>query len=393
MRIRQATYRIVISSQVLKENLHSIYLRVTHQRRSKYYSLGIYVPIECFTEGRVVGAIKGKQDYNSKIAAIESKCAAVLNGFTLNNTAFSFDLFEASCFPQQKYGKSNNVAAFLLQMQKECQENEKFSKAYLFKAVSDLVPQDLTFERCTAERLESIAALICEKYKGKTAKAYAWALGNALKKARKEGYKVPEITVSVSVDTSTNKKAITLDQLRAISSAEIKTPSEKWSRGIFILSFYLRGMNLSDLYHCQKSQHQNGRIEYRRRKTGRAYNVSVNAPALEIITSMSAKDSPYLIEMGQQTKTRTALQTKHHINHVGNIIKRDIMAIAKRCGIEGNLVFYVARHTFATTLYRNGVDIGIIKEAMGHSDIQVTQVYLKEFGDLAVDSAINNVIF
>ncbi len=45
------------------------------------------------------------------------------------------------------------------------------------------------------------------------------------------------------------------------------------------------------------------------------------------------------------------------------------------------------RHTFATGLLQGGVDIRVIKEAMGHQDIQNTMGYT-EVTDTALDVAI-----
>jgi integrase/recombinase XerD len=45
------------------------------------------------------------------------------------------------------------------------------------------------------------------------------------------------------------------------------------------------------------------------------------------------------------------------------------------------------RHTFATGLLQAGVDIRVIKEALGHRDIQSTMIYT-QVADLALDAAI-----
>ena len=37
---------------------------------------------------------------------------------------------------------------------------------------------------------------------------------------------------------------------------------------------------------------------------------------------------------------------------------------------------YTARHSFATTLKRSGVNVSFISEAMGHKDIKTTENYL-----------------
>ena len=55
-------------------------------------------------------------------------------------------------------------------------------------------------------------------------------------------------------------------------------------------------------------------------------------------------------------------------------------------------IFYISRHTWATTAYYCEIHPGIISEAMGHSSIKVTETYLKPFRNKKIDEANNQVI-
>ena len=57
-----------------------------------------------------------------------------------------------------------------------------------------------------------------------------------------------------------------------------------------------------------------------------------------------------------------------------------------------NLTTYVARHSFATILKKSGVNIGLISEALGHSDIGTTQIYLDSFENSQIDEALKNLL-
>ena len=56
------------------------------------------------------------------------------------------------------------------------------------------------------------------------------------------------------------------------------------------------------------------------------------------------------------------------------------------------LITHCARHSFATILKRSGINIAIISEALGHSDLKTTQIYLDSFENSQIDEAMKNLL-
>jgi site-specific recombinase XerD len=62
-------------------------------------------------------------------------------------------------------------------------------------------------------------------------------------------------------------------------------------------------------------------------------------------------------------------------NQKTNAYLKEIAAI---CGIEKELTFHIARHTFATTVtLTNGVSIESVSKMLGHKNLRTTQHYAK----------------
>ena len=70
----------------------------------------------------------------------------------------------------------------------------------------------------------------------------------------------------------------------------------------------------------------------------------------------------------------------------------DLKKIAEIVGINKPLTSYVARHSFATNLKHLGTSTDVIGEAMGHSNVEITKAYLKEFGDDVLDDAMDKLL-
>lgn len=56
-----------------------------------------------------------------------------------------------------------------------------------------------------------------------------------------------------------------------------------------------------------------------------------------------------------------------------------------RLGLTPDITTYTARHTYAMSLKRGGINLNLISDALGHADAKVTRHYLSSFGDELID--------
>lgn len=173
----------------------------------------------------------------------------------------------------------------------------------------------------------------------------------------------------------TRKRSVSVDTLRHIIFDDCQFPRE---RDIFVLSFLLCGINMVDLSRLTTASVVDGRLEYRRAKTGKLYSVKIEPEAKAIIDKYHVAGSDKLITfLGEY---------KDYRNYIFRIDER----LKKMYG--GDISTYWARHTFATLLAELDTPIDTISLALGHSyGSRITQVYINP--DLRkVDEAVRRLI-
>ena len=84
----------------------------------------------------------------------------------------------------------------------------------------------------------------------------------------------------------TEKRSLTIEEVRKLLYAELPKRQSMY-RDIFFLIIYLMGINIVDL--SRLTDIVDGRISYRRAKTGTLYNIKVEPEAQEIINRYKGK--------------------------------------------------------------------------------------------------------
>ena len=198
-------------------------------------------------------------------------------------------------------------------------------------------------------------------------------------------------------DVRTRKRAVTKEDVKKIMSLDLSGERQymQLARDIFLFSYFGAGINFSDIALLRYRDIQDGRIRYIRKKTGKEISFLLNDVGKEIIRKYSRPDATsadYIFPILNRKIHRTEMQRKNRIHKVIGKVNPCLAEIGRMAGLETHLTTYVARHTFATVLKRSGVNIAIISESMGHSDIATTQIYLDSFENSQIDEAMKNLL-
>ena len=193
-----------------------------------------------------------------------------------------------------------------------------------------------------------------------------------------------------------------------IINNRINIYSEAFSVGLFLLSYNMQGLALVDLLSLKKSDFQiynysnksalqNNllnpqskqyfRIETQRNKTGK--NVTIFIPIDQFMMFcniiFNQNFNPDLIENDNYffpvfSKEMNEIEVFKKKQILQVMLNRKLKSFAKKIGINDDITFYTARHSFASVLNWNGINPSLIAQMMGR-DVTDIQVYLKQFND------------
>ncbi len=163
---------------------------------------------------------------------------------------------------------------------------------------------------------------------------------------------------------------------KALTKAEVKkllgviSPLKKRDR-LIVLLLYGTGLRVSELCNLKIKDVDldRGIITVRGGKGAKDRIVPLSKPVIEEIREYLASrndNSEYLlVEERREKKDRISPKTVWYI----------LNKYGKRIGIK--VTPHMLRHSFATHMLENGVDIRIIQEILGHSNLSTTQIYTK----------------
>ncbi|RKD12764.1 recombinase [Pelobium manganitolerans] len=162
---------------------------------------------------------------------------------------------------------------------------------------------------------------------------------------------------------------LTAEELDALSNKEFRIERVAQVRDVFVFSCYT-GLAYADVKKLKKEEIIKGVdghewIYTHRQKTDVASRIPLLPPAKKILQKY--EDHPKSIAEGTVLPVLSNQKMNAYLKE-----------IADTCGIEKELTYHIARHTFATTVtLLNDVPIETVSKMLGHSSIKMTQHYAK----------------
>ena len=354
-------------------------------------------------QGRYSRRHPRERELNLLLRKFELKALEIIDDFIRDGEYFSIDVFKERFRGLEK--KKETFDSFFKQMMEEKNQLGKIGTMMAYRdalnALKRFKKPILKFEQIDYNLLKGLEVFLFRT--GCTAGGIG-AYMRSIRAVYYEGIRRGHIDKEANpFSTMTNKNGYSLSKLKSVKNPKaisqddlvklkkfdiVKFPQLADTWRYFMFSFYLFGMNFIDMSQLTQENYKNGRVIYIRQKTGKPFNIKVRREAKQILEYFCSESSKYLFPILNENTHQTPQQKKGRTHRVRRKVNGELSQITKILGIETKITFYSARHTSATTMKRNGVSTDIISEALGHTDLNVTQCYLSKFDNEVLDGAI-----
>ena len=180
-------------------------------------------------------------------------------------------------------------------------------------------------------------------------------------------------------ENKTQENSLTVDQLKTFINYKPERERQQMAKDMFLLMFYLIGINSKDLYYLEKPD-KDGRVNYKRSKTGRTYSIKLEPEAVEITNRYSGEERLLNISQRYCNNVDFRKNVNLEIGKIAESVQLKLQEEDKKATYPQDITTNWARHTWAT-IARN--DCRINKDdvalCLGHedSDNRVTDIYIR----------------
>lgn len=381
---------------VRKDGTSPLKIAITHKRSTALISLDVHLLPQHWDGSQVVKHPQ-RAVLNHHIAARKLRADAVILELS---AAGEVKRMTAAQIKERIIGKAEQdevtlfAAHFEHCMGKKSNRNTKSSYRQTIKHIKSFDPNShaLSFDDITPDWIERFDLYL--EGRGLSVNSRAVYLRNvrtvindAIDNDLTSRYAFRRVKIKTQ---ETRKRSLLADKLRELATYPCE-PHQVEYRDMFMLSFYLLGINSVDLFSIAKEDIIDGRIVYNRSKTGKLYDIKIE-PEAQAILDRHKGVRALLAGMDRNKDYR------NYSDRINESLKR--IGEVKRVGRGGRKVYtpilpkismYWARHSWATIAMELDIPREVISRALGHGAKTVTDIYIN-FDRSKVDEANRRVI-
>lgn len=350
---------VIVPAKVLKGGRHKIRISVAHNAETRYIVTNIIIDSDKEFKN---GAIVRRADaaiLNTKLRGIIQRYQDIIDELPY---ASMLSCAELIC---QLKNAGNDKHRTLVSVYNEMIDSSNIKptsrKQYkiIWNVVSKLIEQNLLVESVNHVTILNLVNKIKKRgVSDSTLWNYLVFVKSIINYAKKLGYAQYKVDPFVGIQmphVERREAWLTTDEIKKIRDLKIKGRIRRKYRDIFMLSYYLGGINLVDMAKINFNE-QTDTIKYVRTKTE-------NRPKVNKYVEFEIPEEAK--EIINRLKNKDGIVIKNDYRLATSSINNALASIAKMAGID-KIIYYSARKSFAQHACELGVSNGVIDYILGH---------------------------
>ncbi len=345
------TMKLALRKKNISGNRQSLYLDIYDNGKRYYEYLNLYLEPEKRTDKTTKSKNKEILELAHKIKAKrETELANASNGFIAKSKS------------------KTNFITFIKKYSETKSANTKRSYLQCIHYLEKFKGTDISFQSISKDFLQNFISYLHEEHlKPSTISIYLAKIKAVINQALKDKIIIDNPFLSISLPKRTkNKRAyLSIEEIQTLSDTQISNTQVKLA---FIFACFT-GLRISDILKLTWQNIQNDSISIHQEKTQELLIFPLTEPAKQILQVLPKND-----------------ERVFHLIHTVSINK-SLKRWAARAGIEKNVSFHTARHSFAVNYLSLGGDIFVLKELLGHTLLETTLVYADIISERKIQAA------
>jgi integrase/recombinase XerD len=376
-----------------KDGNCKVSIRVTHQRKKKYYATNICLKADDYD--RIIAAKRrndGDRNIYNRIQSFVTKAVEAVDCLPL----FTFDKFEEIYLNNRE--AIDSISSGFDKYIKELRNENRVGTAVSYEVAKrslESFKKGLKYADITPSLLRSYETWMLEHNKSiTTVGIYLRSLRSIFNRANidKSLYPFGQGKGKYNIPTGKNiKKALTKSEIEQIFNYTIEENKPlAMARDYWTFIYMGNGINVKDLCLLKKKNISGDLIIFERAKTKRKKDnnlirISLQPQMRNTIAKwgvLSLDPESYIFP--HLKKGMSPEIERQVVQQLTKTINKYMKRVTKEIGLNKNVTTYTARHSFATILKYSGASVEYISEALGHAETKTTKSYLAGFDDKTI---------
>ena len=354
----------VVPAKMLKSGKHKIRIAIGHKQETRYLVTRFNIDdLSQFKDGQVVG-IPNASYVNMKLRSILNSYQEALDRISTQSYTCAQVVEYLSNIKQGAAPFSSASTDYIINMEKEGRKSTAELYRRTCRYFNDFIKLDVMLDGITPRTIKEFDIYLKNEKnlnpvtRG-THMAHLKAILNQAVRDKKVSYDTHPFEYYEKPEGNIRELDISVDEVKQIRDSTPKEKSLRMARDLFMLSYYLGGINLIDL--MQFNFKNRDTIEYIREKSK-----NTKKGDKKISFSIPEEAKPINKEwMGKNGKLNFGY--KYTYDNFRKFVTKEIKRLAENIGIESHVVYYSARKSFVQHGFELGISLETLEYCIGQS--------------------------